>query len=267
MERTAFHQSVLEALDGGGVPVLIGGSHALACHAGLTRPRRDLDLMIRRRHWPWAEQTLRSAGIDCRLVFPHWLGKATSDDVVVDLIFNSGNGVAIVDDDWFSCATRARLFDRTVLISPPEELLWSKSFVMERERFDGADVLHLLAAKAETLDWPRLLLRFSGHEPVLLAHLVLFPYVYPARAHTLPGWLLPELLRRAQAGRPAISHLCRGTLLSRAQYLTDVMDGGLVDARRRPYGSMTDDQLDSWTRAIEVEDGIPPEPNDLASQQ
>jgi len=256
MERTAFHRSVLDALDASGVPVLIGGSHALACHAGLTRPRRDLDLMIRRRDWPSAEQTLRSAGIDCRLVFPHWLGKATGDAVVVDIIFNSGNGVAIVDDDWFSYATPARLFDRKVMISPPEELLWSKSFVMERERFDGADVLHLLAAKAEDLHWPRLLLRFSGHEPVLLAHLVLFPYVYPSRAHTLPGWLVPELLRRAQVAKPANSHLCRGTLLSRAQYLTDVMDGGLIDARRQPYGSMTDDQLDSWTRAIEQEEPI-----------
>jgi len=256
MERTAFHRSVLDALDASGVPVLIGGSHALGCHAGLTRPRRDLDLMIRRRDWPSAEQTLRSAGIDCRLVFPHWLGKATGDAVVVDIIFNSGNGVAIVDDDWFSYATPARLFDRKVMISPPEELLWSKSFVMERERFDGADVLHLLAAKAEDLHWPRLLLRFSGHEPVLLAHLVLFPYVYPSRAHTLPGWLVPELLRRAQVAKPANSHLCRGTLLSRAQYLTDVMDGGLIDARRQPYGSMTDDQLDSWTRAIEQEEPI-----------
>jgi hypothetical protein len=254
MERPAFHRAVLEALGTGGVPVLIGGSHALAAHAGFTRPRRDLDLMIRRRHWSWAEQTLVAANIECRLVFPHWLGKAKSDDIAVDLIFNSGNGVAIVDDDWFSYATPAHLFDREVLISPPEELLWSKAFVMERERFDGADVLHLLAAKAESLDWSRLLHRFSGHEPVLLAHLVLFPYVYPGRAQTLPRWLVPELLRRAEVARSDFGGLCRGTLLSRAQYLTDLADAHLEDARRAPYGSMTDDQLDRWTRAIAPED-------------
>lgn len=255
MERAEFHRVVLEALDAGGVPVLIGGSHALAFHAGSTRPRRDLDLMIRRRHWSWAERTLLAANIECRLVFPHWLGKAKCDDIVVDLIFNSGNGVAIVDEDWFSYARPSRLFDRDVLISPPEELLWSKSFVMERERFDGADVMHLLAAKAESLDWPRLLHRFGGHEPVLLAHLVLFPYVYPGHAHMLPRWLVPELLRRAQAAKPDTDDLCRGTLLSRAQYLTDIADG-LVDARRQPYGSMTDDQLDRWTDAIEAEDRV-----------
>jgi hypothetical protein len=160
-----------------------------------------------------------------------------------------------VDEDWFSYARPSRLFDRDVLISPPEELLWSKSFVMERERFDGADVMHLLAAKAESLDWPRLLHRFAGHEPVLLAHLVLFPYVYPGHAHILPRWLVPELLRRAQAAKPDTDDLCRGTLLSRAQYLTDLAEG-LVDARRQPYGSMTDDHLDRWTDAIEAEDRI-----------
>jgi len=252
MERTAFHQSVLEALDGGGVPVLIGGSHALACHAGLTRPRRDLDLMIRRRHWPWAEQTLRSAGIDCRLVFPHWLGKATSDDVVVDLIFNSGNGVAIVDDDWFSCATRARLFDRTVLISPPEELLWSKSFVMERERFDGADVLHLVRARQREIDWSRLLSRFGEHWRVLLSHLVLFPYVYPNEP--APQQVIDELLSRAKSDTTSDEgiRLCRGPLLSRAQYLVDVERWNYVDAREVPLGTMTPEEIDIWTRAIET---------------
>jgi hypothetical protein len=246
--------------------MLIGGSHALHFHAGFTRTRRDLDVMIRPQHWPWAEQTLHAANVECRLKFPHWLGKARCGDIVVDLIFNSGNGVARVDDDWFAHARLTRMFDMDVLISPPEELLWSKAFVMERERFDGADVLHLLAAKAESLDWPRVLRRFRGHEPVLLAHLVLFPYVYPGRAETLPAWLVPELQHRAeQAGPLDNPRLCRGPLLSRAQYLTDLAQGGLTDGRRWPHGSMTDDDIDCWTRAIDEDERIDtvcePKPN------
>lgn len=33
-----------------------------------------------------------------------------------------------------------------VQLCPPEEMLWSKSYVMERERYDGAEVMHLLRA-------------------------------------------------------------------------------------------------------------------------
>ena len=41
--------------------------------------------------------------------------------------------------------------------APAEEMLWSKAFVMERERYDGADVIHLIRSKAEKLDWHRVL--------------------------------------------------------------------------------------------------------------
>ena len=62
---------------------------------------------------------------------------------------------------------------------PIEEMIWSKAFLMERERFDGADVLHLVRARQKEINWPRLLSRFGEHWRVLLSHLVLFPYVYP----------------------------------------------------------------------------------------
>ena len=66
-----------------------------------------------------------------------------------------------------------------VRLMPIEEMIWSKAFLMERERFDGADVLHLVRARQKEINWPRLLSRFGEHWRVLLAHLVLFPYVYP----------------------------------------------------------------------------------------
>ena len=53
-----------------------------------------------------------------------------------------------------SSACRCRL-------CPVEEMIWSKAFIMERERYDGADIMHLLLACAEALDWARLLSRFG----------------------------------------------------------------------------------------------------------
>ena len=40
---------------------------------------------------------------------------------------------------------------------------------MERERFDGADIVHILRACAETMNWDRLLLRFEPYWQLLSA--------------------------------------------------------------------------------------------------
>jgi len=242
-------------MDDGGVSFLIGGSRALSVHTGVTQMfrARDLDLMIRPCDWSRAARALRTAGIDAELSFPHWLGKARRGSAQVDLIFSSGNGVATVDDAWFRRAVPAHVLGADVRIVPPEELLWSKAFVMERERFDGADVLHLMVLLGNRLDWRHLLKRFRGHEPVLLAHVVLFHYVYPGRADWLPRWLLGTLFRaaspRARVG--PYRRLCRGTLLSRQQYLVDVTKWGLIDGRRPPFGKLSDRDLAIWTAAIE----------------
>jgi hypothetical protein len=42
-------------------------------------------------------------------------------------------------------------------------MIWSKAFVMERERFDGADVAHLLRSMGPRLDWDRILRRFDRY--------------------------------------------------------------------------------------------------------
>ena len=83
------------------------------------------------------------------LTFPHWLGKARQGRHYVDLLFGSGNGVCPVDTDWFTHARQIRMWRVPARFCPPEEMIWSKSFVQERERFDGADVLHLIRAQAD----------------------------------------------------------------------------------------------------------------------
>jgi len=72
------------------------------------------------------------------------------------VIFSSGNGLAVVDDQWFEHATEREVLGTTVKVAPAEESLWSKAFVMERERFDGADVAHIILAYGDRMDWRRL---------------------------------------------------------------------------------------------------------------
>ena len=45
--------------------------------------------------------------------------------------------------------------------------------------------------------------------------------------------------------------ICRGTLLSRAQYLVDVNEWGYKDVRLEPRVAMSEDDIAHWTRAID----------------
>ena len=218
------------------------------------RDTKDLDLFVRRADWPKAADALNACGFETELTFPHWLGKAfggRSREFFVDLIFSGGNGVAEVDDEWFAHALRGEALGFPVRMMPVEEMIWSKAFVMERERFDGADVAHLIRARQDELNWPRLLQRFGEHWRVFLAHLILFTYIYPT--DRAPQQAIDELLNRLNTEPSADPELriCRGTLLSRAQYLVDVEKWNYADARLVPLGTMTPEEMAVWTEAIE----------------
>ncbi|MFL6716318.1 MAG: nucleotidyltransferase domain-containing protein, partial [Burkholderiaceae bacterium] len=139
----AFYRDVLLRLDAASVPYLVGGTYAFNRYTGINRPTKDLDLFIRRSDFERVSAVFQSAGYRCELTFPHWLGKIHLDDNYIDLIFSSGNAVASVDDAWFEFAADAQVLGLPARISPIEEMIWSKAFIMEKERFDGADIAHL----------------------------------------------------------------------------------------------------------------------------
>src|SRR5438045_7816469 len=113
------------------------------------------------------------------------------------------------------------MFGGSVKLSAPEDMLWMKAYIMERERYDGADIAHILQSCAEKLDWPHLVRRFGPDWRVLLSHLVLFGYIYPGECGKIPPAVMNDLIERLRNETPtAVSdRLCRGTLLSRKQYL------------------------------------------------
>jgi len=191
-------------------------------------------------------------------MFPHWLGKVFQGEHYVDLIFSSGNGVARVDDGWFEHSVEDEVLGVRVRLIPAEEMIWSKATIMERERFDGADIAHLLRCRADDLDWRRLLDRFGDeHARVLLAHLVLFGYIYEDDSDRIPPAVLDRLLGRVHVGAPARkpgTPLCRGTILSRSQYLVDVEEWGYRDARLIPKGAMSEEEIARWTVAAREEE-------------
>jgi hypothetical protein len=246
-----FYGDALRRLLDAGVRFLVGGTFAYSRYTGIDRDTKDLDLFVLPAAVDRALGVLGEAGYETSLPFPHWLGKVRSGDHVLDVVFSSGNGISRVDAAWFSHAIDSDVLGRQLPICPAEELIWSKSFIQERERFDGADVLHLIRSLGRTLDWDRLLWRFGDEWPVLLAHLVLFRFVYPDRRNDVPARVMETLLARLrdQAQEPD-SHICNGTLLSREQYLYDLDRLGYEDARLGPKGRLSECEARIWTRAI-----------------
>jgi hypothetical protein len=246
-----FYRDAFALLDTAAVPFLLGGGFAFAAYTGIARHTKDLDLFVRPRDARRTLETFAAAGYKGEMIFSHWLAKVYHGDDFVDVIFSSGNGLCIVDDPWFEHAPEAEVLETTVRLIPVEEMIWQKGYIMERERFDGADVLHLLRARGRELDWDRLLARFDPHWRVLFSHLVLFGFVYPDDTVSVPKRVLLDLADRLRHDPPANGDgpVCGGPLLSRTQYLADTEEWGCADPRLAPLGRMSAKQVSRWTDA------------------
>jgi hypothetical protein len=246
-----FYGRVLKLLGKSGIPFLVGGGYALHRHTGLERAAYDLDLFVLPSDVERVLRLFGDLGYRTELTFPHWLGKIYKGRAYADVIFSSGNGIATVDESWFEHGVEDVVLGENVKLSPPEEMIWSKAFVMERERFDGADVLYLFLARGAELDWRRIREHFREYPLVLLCHLVLFLFAFPSEAGVVPGWLWDELLNEVEKERRSAKgaeRVCRGTILSREQYL-DALARGFRDARTTPGGPMRVEDVVTWTRA------------------
>jgi hypothetical protein len=234
VERSA-HREALRIVQDQGLDPMVGGAYALKVHTGIWRDTKDLDLFVRKEDVPGALAALSRAGYRTEITDPLWIAKAYSGPYFVDLIFSSGNGVAEVDDEWFKNAGTGMVFGHRVQIVPAEEMIWSKAFVLERERYDGADVNHLLRAAGADMDWDRLMRRFDRYWEVLLSHLMLFRFTYPSDRDLVPGWVMVELMRRTGASVREGNWeqgICRGNLLSKVNYGVDIREWGYEDGRK-----------------------------------
>ena len=250
-----FYRHALSILKDADIKHLVGGAYAFARYTGIERHTKDFDVFIRREDFRRAAWAFQKAGYKTELTFSHWLGKAYKGDDFVDLIFSAGNGVAIVDDTWFEHAVKEQVFGVDVELIPPEEMIWSKGLIMERERFDGADVAHVLRALGPELDWRRLIDRFGPYWRALFTHLVLFGFIYPSDRSKIPQSVMDELterLREETRAGDSDDKICYGTIISRQQYLKDINEWGYEDARLA-NDTMTEEEIAQWTAGIAID--------------
>ena len=253
---------MMRALLDAEAPFLVGGAYAFARYTGIERYTKDSNLPRPCRPRPRRGCSPRPAArssVSRRTGSPRPSGATPSST----LIWSSGNGVAVVDELWFAHATTVSS-STCPSASAGRGEIWSKALIMERERYDGADVAHLVHEQAHRLDWQRLLERFGPNWRVLLAHLTLFGFIYPQRRASIPDWLMAELVRRLrieQRQAPPRNAVCHGTLLSRNQFAADV-EQEYRDGRLPPTGNMSQREIDLWEQRRREEQGDHPWPLD-----
>lgn len=230
-QAALVYGEALDAMDAQGVRYLLGGAVALNAHSGVWRDTKDLDLFLRPRDASPALDALRGAGFETERVYESWLGKGWKGEHFVDLIWRNANGLYPVEDEWFDRAEPVRALGRDLPALPLEELLVSKMMVMGRYRYDGADILHVLAATPTPVDWDHLARLAGEHIGLLLAHLHVFRWAYPALRDRVPEAVLTRYAELARDAPTSYGEF-RGRLIDIQSFEVDVQEWGMGDAHR-----------------------------------
>lgn len=213
------------------VPYAVAGAFALQKYTGIWRVTKDLDLFVKAADVPLALKYLAEHGFRCEVPDPIWLAKAHRGEYFVDLISGMSNAVIMVDDTWVQRARPAVIAGVASQIISVEDLLASKLFVIRRERFDGADIAHIIYRTQGKLQWERVLQLAGEHWEIVLWALILFRYIYPAHTDYVPLALWQELLARYTE---LVCHSdpnapFRGSLVDDNIFSIDMKDWGLED--------------------------------------
>jgi hypothetical protein len=228
-EQRDLFREVLALVERRGLPYAVAGAFAMQQHTGICRDTKDLDLFLTADDAIRVVEYLREDGFHCEVFDPVWLFKVHRDEFFVDLITGMSNATLVVDDSWIQRAVPAVVHDVNTRVLAAEELLASKLFVARRERFDGADVAHIIYGTKGKMDWHRVLQLAGEHWEVLLWALVLFRYAYPAHTGYVPVELWQGLLSRFQNAvlHPNPSARFRGSLIDDKVFAIDVNEWGL----------------------------------------
>lgn len=227
-EAHAFYKEALDLLNESGAKFMLGGAFAMFNYTGIYRDTKDLDIFCKSTEFPKIMKFFAEKGFKTELTDVRWLAKIFKGEYFIDLIFDSVNNICTVDDSWYDNATSGHFAKTKVKFLPAEELIWCKIYVQNRERFDGADINHIILKYGRKLDWKRLLYRVDRHWHLLLAQILLFQFVYPADfPQIIPKWLFDDLMARAHEQYdlpPSLEKVCRGPIIDQTQYHIDIRE-------------------------------------------
>ncbi|HET8749198.1 MAG TPA: hypothetical protein VFM42_00510 [Sphingomicrobium sp.] len=239
----AFYSEVLRHMAKSDIPFLLSGTYALASYTGIDRPTKDVDVFAKAGDALKLLAWMKDEGFDVEIVDERWLARITRGKLFVDIIYNMPTVATHVTDEWFEGASETELFGAKVLLVPPTQFIWSKIFVQDHHRYDGADVAHMILKRHKDIDWQQLLSHLELYWEVLLISLLNFRFIYPSERDVIPKWLMDELLERLEDQSDVKGpgkKVCRGRIFSPRDYAIDVDEWGFSEAvgnLEEQYGS------------------------------
>jgi hypothetical protein len=229
----AFYSEVLQLMARSEIPFLLSGTYALASYTGIDRPTKDVDVFAKAGDALKMLSYFKEHEFDVEIVDERWLARITRGKLFVDIIYNMPTVSTHVTDEWFVGAPTAELFGATIRLVPATQLIWSKIFVQDHHRYDGADVAHMILKRHEEINWEQLLSHMELYWEVLLMALLNFRFIYPSEREAVPKWLMDELLERL-ADQTDVKgpgkKVCRGRIFSPRDYSIDVEKWGFSEA-------------------------------------
>ena len=159
-EATSEPQALREALKRAAsalkrdtVPFALGGGYALWVHGG-PEPVHDVDIVVVEQEVDAAVDSLTTAGFRIERPAEDWLFKAYVDEAMVDVLHRL-QGVP-VDHDLISSAEEFEVLGVRIPVLPPTEVMITKLLSLSEHYCDFTQLLPVVRAIREQLDWPRI---------------------------------------------------------------------------------------------------------------
>ena len=203
-ESGALCRRVIQAAQAAKLRFALGGGVAVAAYIGLEREHKDVDLYVlpeQRAHWIALLNELELADYYAQEPYDRaWIYRAHQTGTLVDVIWEMANHLVQVDEAWMTRGSVVEVEGLQLCLLPPEELIWTKLHVLQKDRCDWPDVLNLLYATHTQMDWEHLLTRLTDDAPLLTGALAVFAWLCPGATRQVPGWVWQRLHLTQPAG-------------------------------------------------------------------
>lgn len=187
------------------VPIAMGGGLALSAYSGYVRNTKDMDLFVTIADHGRLLDIMRDTGFTEYTEYPYdptWSFRGYNSGFVVDVLWKMLNGRADVEERWVTGGWNLKIRGVEIRLLTPEDLLWSKLYILRRDRCDWPDILNLIYTQGPHMDWTYLLSSLEEDRTVMAGVMNLFKWMCPGRATVLPQgiWERLEMSPPAELG-------------------------------------------------------------------
>ncbi len=189
-----IYRETLCALEGAGVPYVVGGGIAVAAY-GRIRATKDIDLYVKREDAMPALEALSRKGFEVNpMMDVKWLAKAYKDDISVDFILENIGGI-VTTDETLKRGRCMQVSGSRMCVMSPEDLVFRKMLAMRCLRDDWYDCIAVLSNTYQAFDWDYFLKLAEGFTERALSF-VLFIKADWDHVIPVPRRVVSTLIRR-----------------------------------------------------------------------